>query len=327
MKNKFLLLFSVITFILLLTACGGESESSNNENNNEEATDFPTETIEIIVPFAAGGGTDSVGRVLAENLKEVLDTDVIVVNREGGAGAIGMSEGLESDPDGHTITLASREIVSLPLLDLAPFDTFDFKYVSNVNTDPPLLVVNADSDYDNLQDLVDQLKDNPGELKYAGTTEPSLYGIQFGESADVEFNSVPYDGANPAIKDLLANEADFGLYSPGEAKSQIEGDGLKALAVMSEERIENFPDVPTMNEELGIDDGLSNTFRGIVVPEETPDDIVNILDEAIKEALENDDFIEFMEDSVLGINYMTSQDFTEFVENDYNSLEPLLENQ
>lgn len=240
MKGNRLQIFPLLTLVLavLLTACGGESnevtketddeqeQSTNSDAPDDQAVDYPTKNIEIIVPFAAGGGTDAVGRVVAETLKSVLGVDVVVVNREGGSGAVGMNDGLQSEPDGYVLTLASREIVSLPLLNLAPFETSDFKFVSNINMDPAMLVVNADSEYETFEDLLDALKSNPGKLKNAASTQPSYYALQFMDSTDVEFQSIPYQGANPAITDILAGEADFGLYSPGESKAHIDGGGL-----------------------------------------------------------------------------------------------------
>lgn len=324
-KNKFSLI-ALLLFTLLIAACNGESNDANAEKkdtNNSTTTNYPNSQIEIIVPFAAGGGTDAVARVLAESLKPILDQEIVVVNREGGSGANGMNEGLNSEPDGYTLTLVTREVSALPLLGIAPFETLDFKYVANVNEDPGILVVPADSPYNNVQDLVDELKANPGKMKFAASVVPNYYGIQFSEGAEVEFATVPYQGASPAITEILGGGADFGLYTPGEVKQFIESGDLKPLAVMATERYEGLDDVPTFQEE-GYDI-VSGTYRGLAVPGDTPDEIVQVLSEAVKEAVETEEFIEYMNESSLGIGYYDSEEFEELIKNDIEILKPIIE--
>ncbi|WP_026702966.1 Bug family tripartite tricarboxylate transporter substrate binding protein [Salibacterium aidingense] len=304
---------------------GSEGQDSNGESEADAETnsDYPEEPIEIIVPFAAGGGTDSVARVLSESLAPILDEEITVVNREGGSGANGMNEGLNAEPDGHTLTLVTREVVSLPLQGTAPFEPMDFKYVANVNEDPAVLVVSGKSDYESVDDLIKALQDNPGEMNFAASTVPNYYGIQFSENTDVEFNTVPYQGASPAITEILGGGADFGIYNPGEVKSQVESGDLRPLAVMADERFSGFEDVPTFEEEgYAIESG---TYRGVAVPPETPDSIVATLEGAIQEAVETEEFQDFMEESFLGIGYYNSEEFKEMIQADEETLKPIIE--
>lgn len=338
-KSLLIVLLALVMSTLVFVGCSGEeagsgSEAQETDNNEEEETqneeinaeansDYPNENIEIIVPFAAGGGTDAVGRALAQSLKSELGVDVIVVNREGGSGAVGLNEGLQADPDGYTLTLVTREVTTLPLLGTAPFETLDFKYVSNVNIDPMVLVVPEDSKYETLDDLIEDLEANPGTLMFAASAVPNPYGILFAQETGTDFVTVPYQGAAPAITELLGGGADFGIYNPGEVKANVEGGTLRILGVMAEERFEGYPDAPTFNE-LGYD-VVTGTYRGIGVPPETPDEITDLLEDAIAKAVEAPEFIEFMNSSFIGIGYRNAEEFKQMVENDMEVSKPIIE--
>src|SRR5699024_1735916 len=112
------------------------------------------------------------------------------------------------------------------------------KYVANVNEDSAVVVVPGDSSYSNIQDLIDDIDENPGSKKFAASVVPNYYGIQFSEGTDIDFTTVPYQGAAPAITEILGGGADFGIYNPGEVKQYVDSGDLKPLAVMAEERIE-----------------------------------------------------------------------------------------
>jgi tripartite-type tricarboxylate transporter receptor subunit TctC len=202
-----LVLVSLLAVSLAITGCSKQA-------TKKEEVKYPTKPIELIVPFAAGGGTDAVGRAFAEALKGVLGQDVVVVNKTGGGGAVGMAEGLKAKPDGYTLTMVTREIVSLPLQGQAPFKTFDFKLIANVNTDPTVIVVSSTSKYKTIEDLLADLKANPGKLNFAASVTPNFYALQFIQAAGVDFVTVPFTGAAPAITEVLGGRADFGIYGP-----------------------------------------------------------------------------------------------------------------
>ena len=282
---------------------------------------YPTKPIQLIVPFAAGGGTDAVGRILAESMKNVLKQDVVVVNKIGGAGAVGMNEGLRAKPDGYTVTMVTREVSSLPLLGQAPFKTLDFKYVGNVNSDPAVVTVSTDSPYKTIEDLMAAMKANPGKLKFAASAAPNFYAIQFSLESGLSFITVPFQGAAPAMIEILGGRADFGIYNPGEIKAQVEAGKLRALAVMATKRVEGMKDVPTFKEKgLNV---VAGTFRGLAVPPQTPDAVVKVLETALAQAVKEPKFVEFMNSSFLGIDYRNSADFVALVEADMKALKPV----
>ena len=311
-----LVLVSLLVVSLAVTGCG-------NQGAKKEEVKYPTKPIELIVPFAAGGGTDAVGRAFAEALKGVLGQDVVVVNKTGGGGAVGMAEGLKAKADGYTLTMVTREIVSLPLQGQAPFKTFDFKLIGNVNTDPTVIVVSSTSKYKTIEDLLADLKANPGKLNFAASVTPNFYALQFTQAAGVDFVTVPFTGAAPAITEVLGGRADFGIYGPGEVKAQIDAGKLRPLAVMAEKRFDGLKDVPTLKEK-GID-AVTGTYRGIAVPPQTPDAVAKILEDAVAKAVKDPKFVEFMNKSFLGIDYKNPVEYKQFLETDVKVLGPIIE--
>lgn len=316
-KTISLLLAGLFILSLLVVGCG------KAEVSKQQTVNYPTKTIELIVPYAAGGGTDAVGRALAEALKNVLKQEVVVVNKTGGAGAVGMNEGLHAKTDGYTITMVTREVAMLPMLGQAPFKTMDFRFVGNVNVDPEVVVVSANSPYKTIEELIAAMKANPGKIKFAAASAPNFYAIQFSLAAGVSFMTVPFQGAAPAMTEILGGRSDFGIYNPGEIKAQVEGGKIRPLAVMSEKRVEGIKDVPTFKEK-GLDI-ICGTYRGIAVPPQTPDEVVKVLEEAIAKAAQDPKFVEFMNKSFLGIEYKNSADFKKLIEADMKVLQPVVD--
>lgn len=294
--------------------------------NPAQAADgnYPSRPVQIIVPYAAGGGTDAVARALAESMKNVLRQDVIVVNKTGGAGAVGMDEGMRARPDGYTLTMVTREVVILPILGQAPFKTQDFKYVGNVNADPEVVVVSSESPFKTIEDLISAMKAKPGKLKFAAASAPNFYGMQLAVEAAVDFLTVPFQGAAPAMNEILSGRAEFGVYNPGEIKALVQAGQLRPLAVMSEKRLQGMKDVPTFRERgLNI---LCATYRGIAVPPRTPAGVTQTLEAAVAQAVKDPKFVEFMNKSFLGIDYKNSADFKGMVEADMKTLQHVLAN-
>lgn len=282
--------------------------------NGKQEAEYPSKTVSLIVPFAAGGGTDAVARAFAKSLEKHLGQSVIVVNKTGGSGAVGMTAGATSKPDGYTITMITREIVSLPLMGLAQISSDDFKLARLVNMDPALLAVRKDSPYQTLQQLIDDAKKNPGKIKFASTAKPNFYILTFENNQQIKFNQIPFNGAAEAIPAVLGGHTDFTIANPGELSSQIEAGQMRALAVMAPERIKSLPDVPTFKE-LGAN-VVSGTWRGIAVPKETADAVVRTLETACAAAVADPDFVSFMGKAKLGIYDLDSAKFKTYIADD-----------
>ncbi len=283
---------------------------------------YPSKNINMIVPFSAGGGTDAVARKLGSLMEKELGTSVVIVNRTGGAGAVGMTFGATQKKDGYTITMITREIVSLPLMNLSPISYKDFELVSLVNMDPAVVLVEKDSKYQTLDELLADAKANPEKIKFASTAKPNFYALAIENEAGVKFNHIPYNGAGEVIPALLGKHADFSLMGPGEAIGQLKAGQLRALGIMADTRIESLPDVATLKE-LG-HDVVSGTWRGIAVPKGTSPEIITALDAAIKKSVESDDFKDFMNNSTFGIKYLNGKDFETFIIDDTATIDSIV---
>lgn len=283
---------------------------------------YPSKNINMIVPFSAGGGTDAVARKLGSLMEKELATSVVIVNKTGGAGAVGMTFGATQKKDGYTITMITREIVSLPLMNLSPISYKDFELVSLVNMDPAVVLVEKDSKYQTLDDLLADAKANPEKIKFASTAKPNFYALAIENEAGVKFNHIPYNGAGEVIPALLGKHADFSLMGPGEAIGQLKAGQLRALGIMADTRIESLPEVATLKE-LG-HDVVSGTWRGIAVPKGTSPEIVAALDAAIKKSVESDDFKDFMNNSTFGIKYLNGKDFETFIIEDTATIDSIV---
>ncbi|MCF6097465.1 tripartite tricarboxylate transporter substrate binding protein [Thermovorax subterraneus] len=307
--------FGVLAVLLLFTF--SILAGCQSQGGKEAKVNFPEKAIEIIVPYAAGGGTDAVARALADAAKDSFSKPIAVVNKTGGGGAVGMAEGAKAKADGHTVTMVTVELVTLPNMGLAPFTYNDFKPIIQVNADPSALTVKADAPWKTAEEFLNYAKANPGKVKVGNSGAGAIWHLAAAAIEDktgAKFNHVPFDGAAPAVTALLGGHIDAVTVSPAEVASHVKSGQLKILAVASEKRLEQFPDVPTFKE-LGID-VVVGTWRGLAVPKDTPDEIVSILYDGFKKAAEKDSFKEFMKNAGLGLEVKDGKEFLERMKND-----------
>lgn len=288
--------------------------------------EYPDDPVEIIVPFAAGGATDAVTRALAEGLEDSLDTSVLVVNRPGGGAAIGATEVANSDPDGHTVFLATgSSFTTTPLLQDVDYSPDNFRGVVGVADQPYLLIVAEDSDWQELEDV-----EGADHVTFAVTgngNNTHLATGSFLNDLGVEHEAVPFDDATTAIQAVNGDQVDMAAVDLNIAAPQAEDGRVRALAVTSEERIEDLPDVPTFTES-GFEGSSGILSRmALAVPAETEDDRVETLRAATEEVIASSDFQEFAE-----ANYLLDAEFSggdewmeDFVPQDRERAEALFE--
>ena len=312
MKQKSTVLAILMVMVMLVVAgCGGSTPAKA-----PEAPKFPTKQVEIVCPYAAGGGTDMVSRALANGAKEKLGQPVVVVNKTGGVGAVGMNEGAKSKPDGYTVTLITIELVTLQHLGLAQLDYKGFEPIMRVNMDPSAITVAADAPWKTLKEFLDYAKANPGKVKVGNAGPGSIWHLAASaleQKAGVQFNHVPYSGgAAPAVLSLLGGNIDAVAVSPAEVETNVKAGKLKVLAVASETRVKSLPNVPTMKES-GVDLVLG-TWRGLAVPKGTPAPVVKQLHDAFKAAMDDKAFVDYMDKAGLGIAYQSGPDFLKSIQ-------------
>src|SRR5882757_1283234 len=245
------------------------------------AAGYPERPIKIIVPFAPAGPTDIMARILSTHLGDALGGTLIVENKPGAGGNIGIGAAAHAEPDGYTLLITSSAYVVNPgLYARIPYDPYtDFAPIAELATSPNVILVDPKLGVNSIADLVARAKANPNELNYAspgiGTT-PHLSGELFKIVCDVNLTHVPYSGAGPAIQALLSGTTQVAFAALPPARPQIEAAALKALAVTGAHRWFDLPDVPTMVE-LGYKDFVSDTFQGFLAPAKTPGATIELL--------------------------------------------------
>lgn len=331
--KKLLTIVLVLAMLLSVTSCAQkvETEEVAPAEETEAAApvaeiSFPEDTITIICPYGAGGGTDALSRKIAELASAELGVDVIVVNKTGGAGAVGMGEGAFAKADGYTVTLATIEAVLLPLAGLAPFQPSDFRTLVRVNFDPASIVVRA-GEYDSFEAFIEYAKANPGELNVMTSSFPTNYWLTttlVEEKAGVSFNKVTAQaGAADQIQNILGGHVDAITVSPAEAAQMVNDGQLEILAVAGEQRDPNFPDVPLMSE-LGYDIQMG-PWRGLLLPKDVPDDVFAVLDAAFTKVVHSDELKSFMSEAGFGYAYMPAVEFQEYMDKQTAEFTPIIE--
>jgi tripartite-type tricarboxylate transporter receptor subunit TctC len=253
------------------------------------AAGYPDHPVKIIVPFAAGGPTDVMARLIAQKLSESLKQQFFVENHPGAGGNIGMTIAARAKPDGYTVLLASSSFVVNPSLYAKnPYDAFkDFEPVTLAAASPNILVVNPELPVKTVKELVDLLKANPFKYSIAnpgiGTT-PQLAAELFKLSLKLDATSVPFGGAAPAVQSTVAGHTPIAFAAMPPTAPQVKGGKLRALAVTSAKRSPALPDVPTLAES-GIKEQQSETMQGVLVPAKTPKAIVDRLNAEIVKAM------------------------------------------
>lgn len=234
---------------------------------------WPARPIRLIVPYPAGGNADSTARALALALGERLGQPVIVDNRPGGGGSIGAAAVAKAAPDGYTLLLdATAFSVNPVLLPRLPYSGADFAPISLITRAPLLLVVPANSPFQSVADLVRAAKARPGHLSYASAGNGGaqhLAGELFKQSAKVSITHIPYRGGAPALTDLVSGQVDLMFSAASASGPFVRAGKLRALAVASAQRIEAFPDVPTLAQQ-GVQNAEVAEWNGLFAPAGTP---------------------------------------------------------
>jgi tripartite-type tricarboxylate transporter receptor subunit TctC len=245
------------------------------------AAGYPERPVKIIVPFAPAGPTDIMARILATHLGEAIGGTVIVENKAGAGGNIGIGTAAHADPDGYTLLVTSSAYVVNPgLYAKIPYDPYqDFAPIAELGTSPNVFLVNPKLGVGTMAELIARAKADPNELNYAspgiGTT-PHLSAELLKIVGGIQITHVPFSGAGPAIQAVLGGITQVCCAALPPAHPQIESGALKALAVTGAERWFDLPDVPTMVE-LGFKDFIADTFQGFLAPAKTPPAIVELL--------------------------------------------------
>jgi tripartite-type tricarboxylate transporter receptor subunit TctC len=304
--QKKTLIISAIAVFLISIILGGCSDIQSIPVTT--TSKFPEKPITVIVPFSVGGGLDLTARSLEKLAPKYLGQPLVVINKPGGAGAIGWNELVGSNPDGYTIGITAPDMLLLPLYGSTKYDyPTALSPLAQVSAVPSILVVKADQPWQTLNELIEYAKKHPGELKFGHGgvgSFPHIVSEMFGQTAGISIDQVPFNGAGEVTAALLGGHIQFAFINPIVIKEQLKSGTVRGLAVTGEERIVDpfLEHIPTCKEQ-GIDLVIKNWF-GIAVPKEMPLAVKNKLSEGFKAIINDPEFKKNMVAVGLTIEYL-----------------------
>jgi tripartite-type tricarboxylate transporter receptor subunit TctC len=254
--------------------------------------DYPERPVTIVVGFPPGGPSDTLARIVAKKLSELLGQPFIIDNRPGAGGNVAGEVAAHAEPDGYTLLMGNNSILAtnVSLYGKIGFDPEkDFSPISLVGSQANILVVNPNVHADTMEDLIELAKANPGKLNFASSgygAAAHLAGELFKTMAHIDIVHVPYKGAAPALQDVISGQDQMMFATAASVVGMIKGGQVRALAVTTLKRTAILPDVPTIDE-LGIKGFEATTWHGLVAPEGTPSDIIATLHRAVIAALDD----------------------------------------
>lgn len=276
----------------------------------------------MVVPFPPGGVADTVGRPVAEAMARYLQQPVVVENRAGAGGGVGMGAVARAQPDGYTILMALSSLVVLPeadkILNRTPLFTVDqLAPVARITGDPTVLVVRADSPWRTFAEFIDHARANPGQITFGSSGNYGTMHIpmeQLKIATNTNMLHVPFSGAGPAIQGLLSNQVTALASGPASVAQHIRAGNMRALAHWGDGRLTLLPDVPSF-QELNVPITYSQ-WSGVFVPSGTPEAVINRLRDAVKFALTDQRTLEAMSNAGTSFMHLDAPEFKNFVQND-----------
>lgn len=283
---------------------------------------YPSRPISMIVPFPPGGVADTVGRPVAEALGRILGQPVVVENKAGAGGGVGMAQAAKAKPDGYTLLLALSSVTIIPeadkILNRAPMYQLDqLVPIARFTADPTVLVVRADSPWKSFKEFMDYARAKPGAITFGssgnyGTMHVPIEMLK--QASNTFMVHVPYTGAGPAVVGLLGGQVDALATGPATIVQHVKSGRLRALAHWGKGRLGPLPDVPSL-EELGYKVEFSQ-WAGLFAPAGTPEPVIAKLREAARKAAEDERVVRTIGTAGTPIQYLDAPQFARFVQDD-----------
>ncbi|NWF53727.1 MAG: tripartite tricarboxylate transporter substrate binding protein [Syntrophaceae bacterium] len=300
-------------FLLFL---GGFSQTARADDP------YPTRAIQVIVPFPPGGEADLTARPLAMALEPILKQPVVVVNKAGAGGTVGIQSAAVSKPDGYTILVALASVAYLHEVDRLfnrppAYKPDNFIPLAMLTCNPLVIAVHQDSPWKKVEDFVADAKKQPGKIKLGSAGIYSVMHVAaelFFKKAGIQLSHIPYTGGGPVLNALLGRHVDCAAFGPSVIMAQMKAGTVRPLVVLGDKRLESMPDVPTAKEK-GIDAEFY-IWCGALAVKGTPDSAVRVLREGIREAVKRSQFVNAMEKLMSPIQYKDQPEFVKFLEID-----------
>jgi len=314
--RRIFLMAVLILVVPALVACGSQGRGGSS---------FPSKEITIIVPWNAGGGNDLMARKLQAVLQEEMEVAVVVKNVPGGNGVVGITEVINAKPDGYTVGVHTSTTLSTIALGNADLKPEQWTSIAQISEDPLVLVVKADSPWNDLNAFVEHMRANPGKVTIAtpGTNNVNhAVAVMLADATGTEFQHVPFEGGALVIPQLLGGHVDAAVLKPSESMAQIKEGQFRALAINAEERMKSLPDVPTFKES-GVElfkTGDVKQMSFIVAPAGLDDAVRTKLIELFDQAIKSDTYQQFAEESAFVTPRKTGSELDEEVKVQLQSL-------
>ncbi len=286
------------------------------------AQSYPSKPVKIIVPFAPGGFTDVVARIVQKELEPVLGQPIVVENKPGAGSTIGSDAVAKAPPDGYTLLMISTtHVISPHLYKAMPYDALkDFTPVMKLAEGPYVLVVHPSLGVRTLGDFIALAKSKPGTIDYASSGNGSsqhLVGALFAQMAGVTLNHVPYRGSNQAMQDVLGGQVKASFVGMPNALSNVKNGKLYALGVTTKKRSADLPDVPTMAEG-GVKGYEATIWLGMLAPKATPREVIDKLNAAFVKVLADPEARKLMNKAGVGVATSTPDEFAALLQSEYD---------
>jgi len=276
--------------------------------------EYPEKPVQLIVPWKAGGGTDSLFRIVAHYAGKYLGQPVVIVNVPGVGGTLGARQGKDSKPNGYTLTATHESVISSYLTGVSEFNYSDFIPIANMAVNPIVLSAKWDAPWQNMKDLVADAKKRPNQVKYGVTlgSTSHFYALGIASNAGVKFKVIGYEGTAPRRAALLGGFIDLTDNPAGAIKKYAAAKKMKGMGITAEKRHHLCPDVPTMKEQ-GVN-AVYGTNRGICAPLGTPKPIIEKVAKALKQVSEDPEFLKKLEAIGSTSNYMDAAGYKAYIE-------------
>ena len=279
------------------------------------AQDYPTQPVEFIVPWSPGGGSDTLMRIVSNNVDPYLDEEMPVINMPGVGGTVGLKEASRRAADGYTISQVHEGLLTASTTGLTDLTWQDFDPIALITASPQFLVAHSDRPYSTMDELVAYVRENPGEVTVGVTLGgvPHLHAAMIEDAYDLEFKYVGYEGTGQRIRALVGGNLDLAIGDVASAGQFVENGDLEFLATGAAERLEEAPEVPTFKE-VGTDLELAVT-RGIVMPKGAPEEVRNTLEAALAKLSQDPDFIKQVNNAGAEVRFLGQEDYAKYLGN------------
>ncbi len=303
MKKRLALVLILTLLITVVVGCSGEDEVV-----------YPEKSIQFIVPWSPGGGSDVAMRTVAKHAENYFGQPLIVVNKPGVSGTIGLMELAENPANGYYIGMIHEGLVIAHHAGVTEINYDSFIPVANMTDTPQWLAANIDAPYDTLDEFIEYAKANPGDVSFGMTLQgvAHAWGAVMAEEMGTELNLVPYEGTGERMQALAGGFLDTTVADYASVIQFVENGDIKLIAFAGEERSELTPDLPTLIEkDINL---VASVRRGIVVPKETPEEIINIIEQALKETAEDEEFVKDLENQGIDTLFLDREAYNSYLD-------------